>query len=130
MSRIKFIKNRRRKSKIISCNGNNLNYGNYGLKSLSWGRLTKNQIEAGRKVITRHVRGGTGKIWIRIYPDTSFTKKPIDTRMGNGKGEILYHYFFVKPGKIIYEISGLSKISSLNVLRLASFKLPLKTTII
>ncbi|ALP70048.1 LSU ribosomal protein L16p (L10e) [Candidatus Nasuia deltocephalinicola] len=129
MCRIKFIKNRRRKKKIISCNGNILNYGDYGLKSLSWGRLTKNQIEAGRKVITRHVRG-SGKIWIRINPDTSFTKKPIDTRMGNGKGDILYYYFFVKPGKIIYEISGLSKINSLNVLRLASFKLPLKTIII
>lgn len=125
----KFLKSRRLKNKGFCYKCSHLIHGDFGLKSKSWGRVTAKQIESGRKVISRHIKKG-GKLWIMIFPDISFTKKPIDVRMGNGKGEIIYYFFNVSPGRIIYEISGISRALSLKILRLASFKLSIKSTII
>ncbi|BEH03943.1 50S ribosomal subunit protein L16 [Candidatus Nasuia deltocephalinicola] len=125
----KYLKNFRGKNNGFSKNGNTLCYGDYGLRSISWGNINSNQIESGRKVISRNIKK-SGKLWIRIFPDRSYTKKPVDVRMGNGKGDIIFYVFYIKPGKIIYEIKGLNKIFSLKILKLASFKLPLKTSFI
>ncbi len=129
MSNKKFIKFRRGKNKGFSYKGDYLSFGNYGLKSVSKGNINFKQIESGRKVISKYIKK-IGKLWIRVFPDISYTKKPIDVRMGNGKGDVSFYIFKIKPGRIIYEILGLSNIVSIKVLNLASFKLPLKTTIV
>ncbi len=129
MNNKKFIKFRRGTNKGFSYKGNYLAFGNFGLKSISKGNINSKQIESGRKVISKYIKK-IGKLWIRIFPDLSYTKKPIDVRMGNGKGDISFYIFKVKPGRMIYEILGLSNITSIKVLNLASFKLPLKTTIV
>lgn len=129
MGNKKFVKFRRGRNKGFSYKGDYLAFGNFGLKSISRGNLTARQIESGRKVVSKYIKK-TGKLWIRIFPDISYTQKPIDVRMGNGKGDINYYIFKIKPGRIIYEIKGLSNVMSTKILKLASFKLPLKTTII
>ncbi|WP_259286273.1 50S ribosomal protein L16 [Candidatus Nasuia deltocephalinicola] len=129
MNNKKFIKFRRGKNKGFSYKGDYLAFGNFGLKSISKGNINSKQIESGRKVISKYIKK-IGKLWIRVFPDLSYTKKPVDVRMGNGKGDISFYIFKVKPGRIIYEISGLSNIFSVKVLNLASFKLPLKTIIV
>ncbi len=125
----KFIKFRRGKNKGFSYKGNYVAFGNYGLKSMSKGNLNAKQIESGRKVISKYIKK-FGKLWIRVFPDIPYTQKPTDTRMGNGKGNISFYIFKIKPGRIIYEIKGLSSIISIKILNLASFKLPLKTKIV
>ncbi len=129
MNNKKFIKFRRGKNKGFSYKGDYLAFGDFGLKSTSKGNINSKQIESGRKVISKYIKK-IGKLWIRVFPDLSYTKKPVDVRMGNGKGDISFYIFKVKPGRIIYEIFGLSNIFSVKVLNLASFKLPLKTMII
>ncbi|WP_259288697.1 50S ribosomal protein L16 [Candidatus Nasuia deltocephalinicola] len=129
MNNKKFIKFRRGKNKGFSYKGDYLSFGNFGLKSISKGNINFKQIESGRKVISKYIKK-IGKLWIRVFPDLSYTKKPVDVRMGNGKGDVNFYIFKVKPGRIIYEILGLSNIISIKVLNLASFKLPLKTIII
>ncbi len=129
MNNKKFIKFRRGKNKGFSYKGDYLAFGDFGLKSTSKGNINSKQIESGRKVISKYIKK-IGKLWIRIFPDLSYTKKPVDVRMGNGKGDISFYIFKVKPGRIIYEIFGLSNIFSVKVLNLASFKLPLKTMIV
>lgn len=125
----KFVKDRRRNRKNYAQKGNDLCFGDYGLKAVTYSNLNVKQLEAGRKVISRNIKK-LGKMWIRIFPDKSYTKKPVDVRMGNGKGDISFYVFFVQPGKIIYEIKGLSKVLSFRILKLASFKLPFKTIFI
>ncbi|WP_259288825.1 50S ribosomal protein L16 [Candidatus Nasuia deltocephalinicola] len=129
MNNKKFIKFRRGKNKGFSYKGNHLVFGDFGLKSVSRGTINFKQIESGRKVISKHIKK-IGKLWIRVFPDLSYTKKPVDVRMGNGKGDISFYIFKIKPGRVIYEICGLSNAVSIKVLNLASFKLPFKTIII
>ncbi|WP_259292800.1 50S ribosomal protein L16 [Candidatus Nasuia deltocephalinicola] len=129
MNNKKFVKFRRGKNKGFSYKGDYLSFGNFGLKSISKGNINFKQIESGRKVISKYIKK-IGKLWIRVFPDLSYTKKPVDVRMGNGKGDIDFYIFKIKPGRIIYEILGLSNINSIKVLNLASFKLPLKTIIV
>ncbi len=129
MNNKKFVKFRRGKNKGFSYKGNYLSFGDFGLKSISKGNINFKQIESGRKVISKYIKK-IGKLWIRVFPDLSYTKKPVDVRMGNGKGDVDFYIFKIKPGRIIYEILGLSNIISIKVLNLASFKLPLKTIVI
>ncbi|MCL5409142.1 MAG: 50S ribosomal protein L16 [Candidatus Omnitrophica bacterium] len=104
-------------------------FGDYGLQSLQPGRLTNNQIEAARVAIMHHLKS-KGKMWIRIFPDRPFTKKPAETRMGKGKGDVSGWESIIKPGRILFEISGVSSDVALEALRLASYKLPINTKMI
>ncbi|WP_343189403.1 50S ribosomal protein L16 [Buchnera aphidicola] len=101
-------------------------FGTFGLKAVTRGRLTARQIESARRVITRSIKR-VGKIWIRVFPDKPITKKPLEVRMGKGKGNVEYWVSLVQPGKILYEISGVSEEISKLALKLASDKLPIKT---
>lgn len=106
--------------------GNTLLHGDFGLQALEPHWLTSRQIEAGRRVLTRYVRK-TGKLWIRIFPDKSVTTRPADTRMGSGKGTPEYWAAVIKPGKIIYEVTGVSEAIAREAFRIASYKMPFKT---
>ena len=109
--------------------GSNLSLGEWGLMSLQPGWLTSRQIEAARIAMTRHVKRG-GKIWIRIFPDKPITKKPAETRMGTGKGGVEYYVAVVKPGRILYEMEGVTADVAKGALRLAQAKLPVLTKIV
>jgi len=106
--------------------GENLDFGDYGLKALDAGWITDRQIEAARIAMTRHVKRG-GKIWIRIFPDKPITKKPAETRMGSGKGAPDHWVAVVKPGRVMYEIQGVDEALAREALGLAAQKLPIKT---
>lgn len=109
--------------------GSELAFGDYGLKSLEPVWLTSRQIEAGRIAITRYVKRG-GKVWIRVFPDKPITKKPAETRMGSGKGNPEYWVAVIKPGRIIFEMEGVSPEIAQEALRLASYKMPMATKIV
>ena len=109
--------------------GNMLNYGEFGLMALQPGWLTSRQIEAGRIAMTRHVKRG-GKIWIRVFPDKPITKKPAETRMGTGKGTVEYYVSVVKPGRILYEMDGMTVQVAHEALMVAQAKLPVLTRIV
>jgi large subunit ribosomal protein L16 len=109
--------------------GSDLSFGDFGLQALECGRLTAQQIEAARIAMTRSIKRG-GKIWIRVFPDKPVTKKPAETRMGKGKGAPEGWVAVVRPGRIIYEMEGVSKETADEALRLAAHKLPIKTKII
>ncbi len=104
--------------------GSDVSFGEFGLKAMEPGWITSRQIEAARIAINRHVKRGC-KVWIRIFPDKPITKKPAETRMGKGKGALEYWVAVVKPGRIIYEMSGVTEDVAKEALRLASHKLPL-----
>lgn len=106
--------------------GADLNFGTFGLKSLEPGRITSRQIEAARIAITRHVKRG-GRVWIRIFPDKPITKKPAETRMGKGKGPVEAWVAVVLPGRVLYEMDGVTKEVAQEALRLAAHKLPVAT---
>jgi large subunit ribosomal protein L16 len=109
--------------------GSDLTYGEFGLMSLQPGWITSRQIEAARIAMTRHVKRG-GKIWIRIFPDKPITKKPAETRMGTGKGGVEYYVAVVKPGRILYEMEGMTADVATSALKLAQAKLPVLTKIV
>ena len=109
--------------------GNTINYGEYGLVAQEPAWVTSNQIEAARIAMTRYIKRG-GKVWIKIFPDKPVTKKPADTRMGSGKGSPEYWVAVVKPGRVMFEIAGVSEEIAREALRLASHKLPIKTKIV
>lgn len=109
--------------------GSNLSFGDYGLMALEPVWLTDRQIEAARIAITRHMKR-VGKVWIKIFPDKPYTKKPAETRMGKGKGNVEYYVAVVKPGKILFEISGVPEDIATEAFRLAKFKLPIKVKFI
>jgi len=106
--------------------GTNLSFGDFGLMSLSAGRLTDRQIEASRIAISRSIRRG-GKIWIRVFPDRPISKKPIGVRMGSGKGALEYWVALIKPGRILFEVEGVTVDQAREAFRLATHKLPFKT---
>jgi large subunit ribosomal protein L16 len=109
--------------------GNKLSFGEFGLMTLQPGWITSRQIEAARIAMTRHVKRG-GKIWIRIFPDKPITKKPAETRMGTGKGGVEYYVAVVKPGRILYEMEGMSEQVAKEAFNLAQAKLPVLTRIV
>ncbi len=127
--KIKYRKHQKGRIKGVAHRGNQLNFGDFGLKALGRGRITAQQIEAARIAITRHVKR-KGKIWIRIFPDKPVTKKPAETRMGKGKGGVEYWVAPVKPGRILYEMEGVDEKTAREALRLASYKLPIPTKIV
>ncbi|XBC41716.1 MAG: 50S ribosomal protein L16 [Buchnera aphidicola (Kaburagia rhusicola rhusicola)] len=106
--------------------GTDISFGSYGLKAVSRGRLKASQIESARRAISKSIKR-QGKIWIRIFPDKPITQKPLEVRMGKGKGNVEYWVALVQPGKILYEIGGVSEEISREAFRLASSKLPIKT---
>ncbi len=124
--KVKFRKQQRGRMKGTAMRGSSLNFGEYGLQALECGYITAKQIEAARIAMTRHVKRG-GKMWIRIFPDKSITKKPAEVRMGKGKGAPEAWVAKILPGRILYEMEGVSRDLAMEALRLASHKLPLKT---
>lgn len=125
--RTKFRKQMKGTNRGLTFNGNKVSFGEFGLKSTEHGRITARQIEAARRVITRYVKRG-GKLWIRIFPDVPVTKKPLEVRMGSGKGNVEYWVAKVQPGKMLYEIEGVSEADAREAFRLAAAKLSVKTT--
>lgn len=123
--KVKWRRQHRTKFKGLAKRGAALSFGDYGLVSLSAGRITDRQIEASRIAISRHVKRG-GKLWIRVFPDRPITKKPLGTRMGSGKGDVEFWTACVKPGRILFEISGVTGEQAREAFRLASHKLPFK----
>nr|YP_009294801.1 ribosomal protein L16 [Cytinus hypocistis]AMR36135.1 ribosomal protein L16 [Cytinus hypocistis] len=125
----KFRKQHRGRIKGISFRGNNICFGKYALQALEPTWITSRQIEAGRRAITRNVRRGV-KIWLRIFPDKPVTFRALETRMGSGKGDPEYWVAVVKPGKILYEINGVTEITAKKAILIAASKLPIKTKLI
>lgn len=124
--RVKYRKQMRGRMKGKASRGANVTFGEYGLQALEPCWMTSRQIEAGRRAIVRYVRRG-GKLWIRVFPDKPVTAKPAETRMGSGKGSVDHWVAVVKPGRVIYEIAGVSEEAAKEAMRLASHKLPIKT---
>ena len=127
--KVKYRKQQKGRMKGAAYRGSALAFGDYGLQAVTCGRLTSQQIEAARIAITRHVKRG-GKVWIRIFPDKPVTKKPAETRMGKGKGAPEGWVAVIKPGRILYEMEGVSKAVAMEALRLAAYKLPLPTQVV
>ena len=123
--RVKFRRVHRGRMKGKAQRGNTLTYGEYGLQALEPAWITSNQIEAARRAMTRYIRRG-GNIWIKIFPDKPVTEKPAETRMGSGKGAPAYWVSVVKPGRIMFEMNGVSEEIAREAIRLASMKLPIK----
>lgn len=115
--------------KGLATRGNELNFGEFGLQALEPTWITSRQIEASRRAMTRYIRRG-GKIWIRIFPDKPVTMRPAETRMGSGKGAPEFWVAVVKPGRIMFEIAGVPEATAREAMRLAQYKLPIKTKFI
>jgi large subunit ribosomal protein L16 len=124
--RVKYRKQQRGRMKGKALRGSTLAFGDYGLKALEPAWVTNRQLEAGRVALTRAVKRG-GKIWIRVFPDKPFTKKPAETRMGKGKGNPEYWVAVVRPGRILYEMEGTTEQIARDAFRLAGQKLPIRT---
>ena len=127
--RVKFRRMQRGRMTGKATRGNTVAYGEYGLMALEPGWVKSNQIEAARIAMTRYTKRG-GKVWIKIFPDKPVTEKPAETRMGSGKGSPEYWVAVVKPGRVMFEIAGVSEEVAREALRLASHKLPIKTKIV
>jgi len=124
--RTKFRKQQRGRMRGLAFRGSDLNFGDFGLQALEPAWITSRQIEASRRAMTRYIRRG-GKIWIRIFPDKPVTMRPAETRMGSGKGAPEFWVAVVKPGRIMFEITGVTEETAREAMRLASNKLPIKT---
>jgi large subunit ribosomal protein L16 len=127
--RTKFRKQHKGRNRGLALTGNKVSFGEYGLKAVDRGRLTSRQIEAARRAISRHVRRG-GKMWIRVFPDKPITKKPLAVRMGSGKGNVEYWVAEVQPGRMLYEIEGISEVLAREAFALAAAKLSVATTFV
>ena len=127
--RTKYRKQFKGKNRGLAQRGADVSFGEFGLKATTRGRLTARQIEAARRAMTRHVKRG-GKIWIRVFPDKPVTAKPIEVRMGKGKGNVEYWVAEVKPGKVLYEMEGVSEEVAREAFRLAASKLPFGTVFV
>jgi large subunit ribosomal protein L16 len=124
--RTKYRKQMKGRNRGLALTGNKVSFGEFGMKSTELGRISARQIEAARRVITRYVARG-GKLFIRIFPDTPVTKKPLEVRMGSGKGNVEYWAAKVQPGKMLYEIEGVTEELAREAFRLAGDKLPVKS---
>lgn len=124
--RVKFRKQHRGRRTGVAIRGSTLTFGEYGLKALEAAWITNRQIEAARRAVTRHIKRG-GKVWIRIFPDKPTTKKPAETRMGKGKGAPEGWVAVVKPGRVLYEMEGVTEENAREAMRLAAHKLPIAT---
>jgi large subunit ribosomal protein L16 len=113
----------------LALRGNKVSFGEYGLKSVARGRLTSRQIEAARRALTHFIKRG-GRVWIRVFPDKPVSKKPLEVRMGSGKGNVEYWVAEVKPGAVLYEMEGINEQEARAAFKLAAAKLPLRTTFV
>jgi large subunit ribosomal protein L16 len=127
--RTKFRKQHKGRNRGLAQNGNSVSFGEYGLKATGRGRITARQIEAARRTITRQVKRG-GKLTIRIFPDKPITKKPLEVRQGKGKGNVEYWVAQIQPGKMLYEIEGVSEDLAREAFELAAAKLPVATAFV
>ena len=127
--RTKFRKQFKGKNRGLAQSGNKVSFGEYGLKATERGRVSARQIEAARRAMTRKVKRN-GKIWIRIFPDVPISSKPLEVRMGKGKGNVDYWCSKVQPGTVLYEMEGVSEELAREAFRLAANKLPIKTTFV
>jgi large subunit ribosomal protein L16 len=127
--RTKFRKQHKGRIKGEAKGGTGLNFGTYGLKAVTPERITARQIEAARRAMTRHMKR-QGRVWIRIFPDVPVTSKPTEVRMGKGKGSVDFWAARVKPGRVMFEIDGVSEAIATEALRLAAMKLPIKSRIV
>jgi large subunit ribosomal protein L16 len=128
-NKVKFRKQQKGKMRGLAYRGSDLNFGEFGLQAVECGWISAKQIEAARIAMTRHVKRG-GKMWIRIFPDKPISKKPAEVRMGKGKGAPEAWVCVIRPGKILYEMEGVSRELAKEALRLASYKLPIRTRFI
>ena len=124
--RTKFRKQQKGRNRGLALRGSRVSFGEYGLKCTGRGRITARQIEAARRAISRHVKRG-GRLWIRIFPDKPVSKKPLEVRMGKGKGNPEYWVALVQPGMVLYEIQGVNESLARQAFKLASSKLPVAT---
>lgn len=127
--RTKFRKVHKGRNRGLAQVGNKVSFGDFGLKALERGRMTSRQIEAGRRVMTRHVKRGA-KIWIRVFPDKPITNKPLEVRMGKGKGSVEYWVAQIQPGRVLFEIQGVDEKLAREAFALAAAKLPFKTQVV
>jgi len=123
--RTKYRKQQKGRNRGLALRANKVNFGQYALKAVERGRMTARQIEAARRAMTRHIKRG-GKIWIRVFPDKPITKKPLEVRQGKGKGNVEYWVAQIQPGRILFEMEGVSKELAEEAFLLASRKLPFK----
>jgi large subunit ribosomal protein L16 len=127
--RTKFRKQMKGRNRGLAQSGNKVSFVEFGLKATGRGRITARQIEAARRAMTRHIKRG-GKIWIRIFPDKPITKKPLEVRQGKGKGSVEYWVAQIQPGRMLYEMEGVSEDVAREAFTLAAAKLPLATTFV
>ncbi|MEA3244240.1 MAG: 50S ribosomal protein L16 [Thiogranum sp.] len=127
--RTKFRKQQKGRNRGLATSGNKVSFGEFALKSTTRGQITARQIEAARRAITRSVKRG-GKLWIRVFPDVPVTKKPIEVRQGKGKGNVEYWVAKIQPGRVIYEIEGVSEELAREAFKLAAAKLPVQTAFV
>ena len=127
--RTKFRKMMKGRNRGLAIRGSKVSFGEYGLKAIGRGRITARQIEAARRAMTRHVKRG-GKIWIRIFPDKPITSKPLEVRQGKGKGNVEYWVAQIQPGRVLYEMEGVSEQMAREAFELAARKLPIQTTFV
>ena len=127
--RTKFRKQQKGKNRGIAWRGSDVSFGDFGLQAVGRCKLTARQIEAGRMAIQRHVKRA-GKLWIRVFPDKPVTKKPLEVRMGSGKGAVEGWVAVIKPGRVLYELTGVSETEARDAFRLAAAKLPISTKVL
>jgi large subunit ribosomal protein L16 len=127
--RTKFRKMHKGRNRGLAQRGNKVSFGEYGLKATTRGRVTARQIEAARRAITRHIKRG-GRVWIRMFPDKPISKKPLEVRMGKGKGNPEYWVTLVQPGSVLYEMEGVSEELAREAFALGAAKLPVRTTFV
>jgi large subunit ribosomal protein L16 len=125
----KFRKMHKGRNRGLAVRGSKVSFGEFGLKATTRGRITARQIEAARRAMTRHVKRG-GRIWIRIFPDKPITKKPLEVRMGKGKGNVEYWVAQIQPGRMLYEMEGVSEELAREAFKLAAAKLPVRTAFV
>jgi large subunit ribosomal protein L16 len=124
--RTKYRKQMKGRNYGVAIRGSKVSFGEFGLKALGYARVTARQIEAARRAINRYIKRG-GKVWIRLFPDKPITKKPIEVRMGKGKGSVEYWVALVQPGRVMFELEGVTPEIAREAFRLAASKLPIKT---
>jgi large subunit ribosomal protein L16 len=127
--RTKFRKQQKGKNRGLAWRGSDVSFGDFALQAVGGSHLTSRQIEAGRMAIQRHVKRA-GKLWIRIFPDKPVTKKPLEVRMGSGKGAVEGWVAVIKPGRVLYEIAGVNEKDARDAFRLAAAKLPVETKVL
>ena len=127
--RTKFRKMQKGRNRGLALRGSRVSFGEYALKATGRGRITARQIEAARRAMTRHIKRG-GKIWIRVFPDKPITGKPLEVRQGKGKGNVEYWVAQIQPGRVLYEVEGVSEDLALEAFSLAAAKLPVQTTFV